>query len=109
MTTSTEVTRPRPVAATGRRPGHQERSQFRSDIEGMRGVAVLAVVLYHAGVLRGGFVGVDVFFVLSGFLITGLLWREIGSAGRVDFASFYGRRARRLLPGRSSCSAQPCS
>ncbi len=76
----------------------RERSQFRSDIEGMRAVAVLAVVLYHAGVLRGGFVGVDMFFVLSGFLITGLLWREVGADGRIDFATFYGRRARRLLP-----------
>lgn len=73
---------------------------FRADIEGLRAVAVLAVVLYHAAVpgLPGGFVGVDVFFVVSGFLITGLLWREIVTAGTVRLAQFYGARARRLLP-----------
>ena len=73
---------------------------FRADVEGLRAVAVLAVVLFHAVVpdATGGFVGVDVFFVISGFLITGLLWREAGSDGRVRFARFYGARARRLLP-----------
>jgi peptidoglycan/LPS O-acetylase OafA/YrhL len=73
---------------------------FRVDIEGLRAVAVLAVVLYHAAVpgLPGGFVGVDVFFVVSGFLITGLLWREVVSTGTVRLARFYGARARRLLP-----------
>ncbi|MDP9391438.1 MAG: acyltransferase [Actinomycetota bacterium] len=77
-----------------------EECRFRSDIEGLRGVAVLAVVLFHAGVpgFGGGFVGVDVFFVISGFLITGLLWREISSTGTVRLARFYGARARRLLP-----------
>src|SRR5438128_849749 len=76
----------------------QEQRSFRADIEGLRGLAVLAVVLYHARVVGGGFVGVDVFFVVSGFLVTGLLWREIVEEGRVGFATFYGRRARRLLP-----------
>src|SRR3954467_14991084 len=73
---------------------------FRPDIEGLRAVAVVAVVLFHAGVpgVPGGFVGVDVFFVVSGFLITGLLWREVGDTGRVRLARFYGARARRLLP-----------
>jgi len=63
-------------------------------------VAVLAVVLYHAGLAAtgGGYVGVDVFFVISGFLITGLLVREIRQRNRVSFAAFYGRRMRRLLP-----------
>jgi peptidoglycan/LPS O-acetylase OafA/YrhL len=76
------------------------RRGFRPDIEGLRAVAVLAVVLYHAAVpgLAGGFVGVDVFFVVSGFLITGLLWREVVSTGTVRLARFYGARARRLLP-----------
>jgi peptidoglycan/LPS O-acetylase OafA/YrhL len=75
-------------------------SPFRPDIEGLRAVAVLAVVLFHAVVPRiaGGFVGVDVFFVLSGFLITGLLWREVAESGRVRPARFYAARARRLLP-----------
>jgi peptidoglycan/LPS O-acetylase OafA/YrhL len=81
--------------------GHSgARSGFRPDIEGLRAVAVLAVVLFHAGVpgVPGGFVGVDVFFVVSGFLITGMLWREIRDSGRVRLARFYGARARRLLP-----------
>lgn len=73
---------------------------FRQDIEGLRAVAVLAVVLFHAGVpgVSGGFVGVDMFFVISGFLITGLLWREVSTAGTIRLARFYGARARRLLP-----------
>ena len=77
-----------------------ERSGFRPDIEGLRAVAVVAVVLFHAQVpgVGGGFVGVDVFFVISGFLITGLLWREASSTGTVRLRGFYGARARRLLP-----------
>ena len=75
-------------------------SHFRPDIEGLRAVAVLAVLAFHAGVpgAAGGFVGVDVFFVISGFLITGLLLREIDSTGRLHLKDFYARRARRLLP-----------
>ncbi|AKK30771.1 acyltransferase family protein [Mycobacterium sp. EPa45] len=77
-----------------------EQSSFRPDIEGLRAVAVVAVVLFHASVpgLGGGYVGVDVFFVISGFLITGLLWREVSSTGSVRLRAFYGARARRLLP-----------
>jgi peptidoglycan/LPS O-acetylase OafA/YrhL len=77
-----------------------ERADFRPDIEGIRGIAILLVVAFHAGVswMSGGFVGVDVFFVLSGFLITGLLAREVTSTGDVDLGEFYARRARRLLP-----------
>jgi peptidoglycan/LPS O-acetylase OafA/YrhL len=73
---------------------------FRPDIEGLRAVAVLAVVLFHADVpgVGGGYVGVDVFFVISGFLITGLLWREASTAGTIRLRRFYGARARRLLP-----------
>jgi len=73
---------------------------FRPDVEGLRAVAVALVVGYHAGVpwLGGGFVGVDVFFVLSGFLITGLLAGELTRSGSLSFLRFYGRRARRLLP-----------
>ena len=76
------------------------RSGFRPDIEGLRAVAVLAVVLFHAEMpgVGGGFVGVDVFFVISGFLITGLLWREANTSGTVRLRRFYGARARRLLP-----------
>jgi peptidoglycan/LPS O-acetylase OafA/YrhL len=73
---------------------------FRPDIEGLRALAVGLVIASHAGLpfLRGGFVGVDVFFVLSGYLITRLLMQEISSSGTVNFARFYARRARRLLP-----------
>jgi peptidoglycan/LPS O-acetylase OafA/YrhL len=72
----------------------------RRDIQGLRAVAVLLVALGHAGVpfLPGGFVGVDVFFVLSGFLITGLLLAEARSHGSVSLLDFYVRRARRILP-----------
>ena len=78
----------------------QTTSRFRADVEGLRAVAVLAVVVYHAGLSQvgGGFVGVDVFYVLSGFLITGLLWEELQTTARLRLGAFYGRRARRLLP-----------
>lgn len=74
--------------------------RFRPDIEGLRALAILLVVAGHAGIpgFAGGFVGVDVFFVLSGFLITGLLVSERERAGRIDFTAFYARRFRRLLP-----------
>ena len=74
-------------------------SRFRSDIEALRAIAVVAVVAYHAGVpgFDGGFVGVDVFFVISGFLITGQMLRDADGPG-FRFAEFYARRARRLLP-----------
>ena len=72
----------------------------RKDIEGLRGAAILCVVLFHAGVmsLAGGFVGVDVFFVLSGFFITGLLVKELAGSGSIDVARFYGARLLRLIP-----------
>lgn len=72
----------------------------RPDIEGLRALAVLMVVLYHVGVpgLPGGYVGVDVFFVLSGYLITGMLFREAQARGSVSISKFYARRARRILP-----------
>ncbi len=73
---------------------------FRPDVEGLRGVAILTVVAYHCGLpwISGGFVGVDVFFVLSGYLITRLLVAEIERSGRLDVTQFYARRFRRLLP-----------
>ncbi|MCH1868365.1 acyltransferase family protein [Nocardioides sp. CFH 31398] len=76
---------------------------LRADVEGLRGVAVGMVLLYHLGLpgLGGGFVGVDVFFVVSGFLITSLLLREIDRTGSVSLRAFYARRARRLLPAAS--------
>ena len=73
---------------------------FRADIEGLRALAIILVVVSHIGLpfFRSGFIGVDVFFVLSGYLITSLLIQEIDSTGRLDLARFYARRARRLLP-----------
>lgn len=69
-------------------------------LDGLRAIAVSAVVFYHLGwdVIPGGFLGVDLFFVISGFLITTLLLAEVERAGRIEFRSFYIRRARRLLP-----------
>ncbi len=75
-------------------------------LDGIRAVAIVAVLLYHhyqydvpgSRAWPGGFLGVDIFFVLSGFLITTLLLREHTSVGRIDFARFWSRRARRLLP-----------
>lgn len=72
---------------------------YRRDIDGLRGVAIVPVVLFHAGVpgFGGGFVGVDVFFVISGYLITGLLAEQL-EAGRLSLRQFYERRIRRLFP-----------
>jgi peptidoglycan/LPS O-acetylase OafA/YrhL len=93
MTVTLPLSRPRPVP-----PGAP--AVHRGDIEGLRAVAVLLVVLAHIGVpgLSGGFIGVDVFFVISGFLITSLLRREFAASGRIDLVRFYARRAVRLLP-----------
>ncbi len=78
-------------------------SRYRQDIEGLRAIAIFAVVGCHANLplFIGGFVGVDVFFVLSGYLITGLLVKEISDTGRINFLAFYCRRLKRLLPGLS--------
>ncbi|WP_438300101.1 acyltransferase family protein [Pseudomonas sp. NMS19W] len=72
---------------------------YRRDIDGLRAVAVIAVVLFHFGVpgFTGGFVGVDVFFVISGYLITSIIWNQ-RQAGRFSFVEFWARRARRILP-----------
>ncbi|MBN7136895.1 hypothetical protein A7A76_19325 [Lysobacter enzymogenes] len=73
---------------------------FRGDIEGLRGIAIALVVLAHAGVpgFGGGFIGVDVFFVISGYLITGQLLGELQARARIDFWAFFERRLRRLAP-----------
>lgn len=73
---------------------------YRSDIDGLRALAVGTVLLFHAGIswTPGGFVGVDVFFVISGYLISGILFSEITRTGRIDFLNFWARRTRRLMP-----------
>ena len=88
-----------PDAAAARR-GTEKRSTFRPDVQGLRAIAVLLVVLYHSGVetLSGGFIGVDAFFVISGFLITTHLLESLATHGRISFPAFYARRARRILP-----------
>lgn len=74
-------------------------SSRRADIQGLRAIAVMVVVMFHAGLgLQGGFVGVDIFFVISGFVITAMLAREWDQSGRINFGQFYLRRFRRLTP-----------
>jgi peptidoglycan/LPS O-acetylase OafA/YrhL len=76
------------------------RKDFRPDIEGLRALTLVAILLFHAGVpgADGGFVGPDIFFIISGFVITGQLWGQVSSTGTIGLRSFYGSRARRLLP-----------
>jgi peptidoglycan/LPS O-acetylase OafA/YrhL len=89
------MTRVQPARAarptTGRRP-------HLPALDGLRGVAIIGVLLFHTGHLSGGFLGVDLFFALSGYLITDLLLREIETTGAVSLVAFWGRRVRRLLP-----------
>ena len=90
--------RPRPPAIADQ--GTPVSARFRPDIEGMRAIAVGLVLLYHGfhAPFTGGFVGVDVFFVISGFLITNLLLQEKARNGRISISRFYARRVRRILP-----------
>lgn len=75
-------------------------SYWRSDITGLRALAVLPVLIFHAwpALLPGGFVGVDVFFVISGYLISGILFRQLQRTGRIEFTDFYAKRIRRIIP-----------
>ena len=88
------------AADTGRPPGAAPADSFRPELQGLRAVAVMAVVLYHFWPMHvsGGYVGVDVFFVISGFLITSHIVREVVSTGSVRVGRFWARRIRRLLP-----------
>lgn len=81
-------------------PAHSAKVGYRPEIDGLRAVAIIPVLLFHAG-FRGfehGFLGVDIFFVISGYLITGILLAECGETGRISIASFYERRVRRIFP-----------
>jgi peptidoglycan/LPS O-acetylase OafA/YrhL len=86
------------VGASSSDEGGADRLPHLPPLDGLRGLAVAVVVLFHLDLLRGGWLGVDVFFVLSGFLITRLLVHERASTGRTDLRRFWQRRARRLLP-----------
>ncbi|TWR52484.1 acyltransferase [Pseudomonas marginalis] len=79
---------------------NQNKTEFRRDINGLRAWAVICVVLYHFGVpgFNGGFVGVDVFFVISGFLMTGIIIKGLESKNGFSISSFYIARARRIIP-----------
>ena len=78
---------------------------YRPEIDGLRAIAVSAVILYHAQIIilgqkpfKGGFIGVDIFFVISGYLITSLILKELITTGYFSFKNFYERRVRRILP-----------
>lgn len=104
--TTTAVERPTGPAPEPRGPGIDTAvaapgagHPFRTDINGLRAVAVLAVVVFHAGIaIPGGFTGVDIFYVISGYLISSLLLREVDRSGGVDLVEFWTRRMRRLVP-----------
>ena len=89
------------TGAAAQEPAHGG-AAYRADIDGLRAVAVVSVILYHGGVpgLAGGFVGVDVFFVISGFLISSIIFRQLDQ-GRFSLANFYERRVRRIAPALS--------
>jgi peptidoglycan/LPS O-acetylase OafA/YrhL len=99
-TKSSASTDASPDVAAPKGKGGGRESGFRPDIQGLRAIAVSMVVIYHLrpSLLPGGFAGVDVFFVISGYLITGHLWRGYRKTGSVSLLDFWGRRARRLVP-----------
>ena len=79
--------------------------KYRPEIDGLRAVAVISVILYHAQItifdtqpFKGGFIGVDIFFVISGYLITSIILRELTIFGKFSFKNFYERRIRRIIP-----------
>ncbi|HEY8544074.1 MAG TPA: acyltransferase, partial [Acidimicrobiales bacterium] len=95
--TATTAAGPLTASTTGAAGGRVEMVR-ELGLDGLRGLAVAAVVVFHLDRLQGGFLGVDLFFVLSGYLITSLLLREVGATGSIGLGGFWSRRARRLLP-----------
>src|SRR5437773_2227087 len=87
-------------ASKGSMKGSETKLGHRPSLDGLRGISILAVMAFHAGswVVKGGHLGVDMFFVLSGFLITFLLLQECDNTGSISLKHFYVRRALRLLP-----------
>jgi peptidoglycan/LPS O-acetylase OafA/YrhL len=87
-------------ASAGAPAGGSAHKEFRPDIEGLRALTLVAILLFHADVpgVSGGFVGPDIFFIISGFVITGQLWREVNNTGTIGLRKFYAARVRRLLP-----------
>ncbi len=81
-----------------------ERMKYRAEIDGLRAIAVITVIMFHAGFkyFRGGYIGVDIFFVISGYLITTIILSEL-DRGTFSLVTFYERRARRIMPGCSLC------
>src|SRR5579872_3485246 len=100
LSTATSTETAEGAVDPGRIRGYEQPLPRLPAIDGLRAVAVVAVLLYHlpVGWLPGGFLGVDVFFVISGFLITSLVTAEVNRTGAVDLRHFWLRRARRLLP-----------
>lgn len=96
----TAAASPAGLSGTASTAGAPARHAYNLGLQGLRGIAILLVLLNHADVpgFHGGFIGVDVFFVISGYLIGGLLLREMQTTGRIDLWAFYARRVRRLLP-----------
>ena len=85
---------------------NKKKINYRPEIDGLRAIAVLAVIVYHApkitfqgfSLFEGGYLGVDIFFVISGYLITSIITREIKKSGNFSFTNFYERRIRRIIP-----------
>src|SRR5258708_39055667 len=91
----TDVAKKRSAILTGMA---EVRPRYQPGLDGLRGLALVAMLAFHDGRLRGGFLGLSTFFTLSGFLITGLLLSERSASGRVSLRRFFARRFRRLLP-----------
>ncbi|WP_346386968.1 acyltransferase family protein [Nocardioides sp.] len=102
----TQTTAPIPGAAAAEpdQPAKPARTNYRTDIDGIRGTAAIMVMGFHAKVpgFEGAYIGLDLFFVVSGFVIAGLLFNELSKSGRISWPAFYARRVRRLIPAKAT-------